>query len=367
MLLIHRIWRLLPEGFRASFRRGTESLGALGDRARLWRWRLASIHSPLGETVFLGRSAYAGEVAELLGQGTVGKAGRWAAIGALRSGLATIVSEAYLPGALRVPRNVFMVFPAHSGRMKLPNRRRARASEHHIRRITEDAEIERISRDFLVPFAIDRHGTAANQLALTTVKKLAEYGRLDVLTHGDEEVGAHLGFSSVLNGKRHWVCCRVGYPRKVYEDPRRLTDVNTINFFLHLRQSEDAGFDFYDLGDSVARPEGGLLQFKKRMGAVLTPGPWHDCFWVRPPRGKAPEMLWNAPLFSLERRGLVLNLGLPDGLREGAAKDRCRALVFDGLASVRIHLGSHIPSPVLDELTRHFGAIPVEFTSSSRP
>ena len=367
MLPVRRLWRLLPEGFRASFRRGTESLGALGDRARLWRWRLASIHSPLGETVFLGRSGYAGEVAGLLGLGTVGKAGWRAAVGALRSGLATIVSEAYLPGALRVPRSVHMVFPVHSGRMNLQNRRRAQALEHHIRRITEDAEIERISRDFLVPFAVDRHGTAANQLALATVKKLAEYGRLDVLTHGDEEVGAHLGFSSVFSGKRYWVGCRVGYPRIVYEDSRRLADVNAINFFLQFRHAEDAGFDFYDMGESQARPEGGLLQFKKRMGGVLAAWPRHDCFWVRLPRGKAPEMLWDTPLFSLERRGLVLNLGLPDGLRERDVMMRYRNLAFDGLSSVRLHLRSKVPPPVLDELTRIFGKIPFEVLPLPRP
>ena len=365
--MVRHLWRLLPAGFRASIRGWVESLIAFASWACLWRWRLALMPAKHGGTVFLGRERCAGEAAALLDLGAVARTGARAALGALRSGRSAVVSEAYVPGALRVPRQVRVVFPTHSGRMRLSSRRRALASEHRVRQAAGDAEVEHVHQEFLVPFALNRHGTGAAQLTLSTVRGLAEHGRLDILLHGNDPVGAHLGFASVQGGKRYWVGCRVGYPRQVYEDSRRLADHNAINFFLQFRHAEDAGFDFYDMGESLARPEGGLLQFKKRMGGVVATCARHNCFWVRPPQGEAPQMLWDAPLFGLERRGLVLNVGLPDGLREGEAVERYRDLAFDGLAAVRLHATTQVSTGTLDELKRHFRDTPVEVTLGPGP
>ena len=48
-------------------------------------------------------------------------------------------------------------------------------------------------------------------------------------------------------------------------------------------------------------------------------------------------MLWNTPLFSLEGRGLVLNVGLPATASAAEAIMRCRNFSFTGLAAVRVH------------------------------
>jgi hypothetical protein len=365
--LVRRLWRLLPAEARTLARHRVESVRAFLHWACFWRWRLALISTGDRAVVFFGQECRAWEAAALLGPGGVATVGARRAFGELRRSDAPIVSDAPIPGALRVPRQVRTVYPTHSGLMKLPRRRRILASQYWVRRAVGDEEIEHVYREFLVPFAVHRHGTRAVKLSLSTVKRIAESGRLDLLSLGDEVVGAHLGFSSVRRGKRYWEGCRVGYSRRVFENPQRMADLNAITFFVQLHQAEDAGFDFYDLGESLARPEGGLLQSKKRMGGVLAPCAASDCFWVRLPPAEAPMMLWEAPLFSQERRGLLLHVGLLVGLSDVQVVKRYRDLAFQGLAAVRIHASTMIPETTLEAIRRHFHGTPVEVADHSVP
>lgn len=360
MSLFRNLWRRIPAERRSAWRARGETLVAVLEAARIWRWRLAFVPTEAGGVVLFGQESRTRSAAALVAPHCKHAEGARAALGGLRRGRAAIVSDAYVPGALRVPLQVRMVFSTASTRMNVTRRRRLLSSEHHLRRVVDAAEIERVSRDFLVSFASIRHGPEAAQLPLSAVKRLAEFGRLDLLLHGDEEVGAHLGYPETQAGKRCWVGCRVGYPARVHGDPRRLSDHNAVNYFLQFSRARDEGFDFYDLGVSPARPENGLLQFKKRLGGMLASNASELCVWIRPPSGQAPTMLWDAPLFSLEGRGLVLNVGLPETVLEGGAEDRFRDLAFDGLAAVRLHAAGEVPATTLESLRRHFKDTPVE-------
>jgi hypothetical protein len=63
----------------------------------------------------------------------------------------------------------------------------------------------------------------------------------------------------------------------------------------------------------LARPEDGLLQWKKRRGTAVDVLGNFGHFYVRLPKKGAARFLWNSPLFTVERSTLTLHLGLPEG------------------------------------------------------
>src|SRR5262249_23554088 len=152
-------------------------------------------------------------------------------------------------------------------------RRIRRLSErgYRTRHVQDDAEIARLDREMLVPFSNARHADNATHILPEQVQKIAHAGRLDLLLAGDEPVGAHLGYYHFQGGKRYWTTLRFGYPASVFNDPKRLAEANTMNLHLAMKYAIDAGSDYYDIGVSLARPDGGLLQFKRRRHGFLDP------------------------------------------------------------------------------------------------
>jgi hypothetical protein len=213
-------------------------------------------------------------------------------------------------------------------------------TRYRLQQALSQQEIERADREMLYPFARARHGDSALQMSSEMVLKSAlERGRLDLVLLMGEVVGCMLGFESIRAGKRYWVADRCGYPDAVYSDSKRLGETNSINHHLAIEQAIENGFDYCDFGFCFAHPDDGLLQFKRRRGAMLS----RIClrgygyFYIRLPKVGAAQLLWETPLFAVEHQNLTLHLGLPEGLSDDEFLTRYRQMGFSGLSKVYLH------------------------------
>ena len=73
------------------------------------------------------------------------------------------------------------------------------------------------------------------------------------------------------------------------------------------------GFDYYDIGTCLARPDDGLLEWKRRRGGDVDTLGNNGYLFVRLPKVGIAQFLWETPLFAVEGKELTLHLGLPDG------------------------------------------------------
>jgi hypothetical protein len=258
-----------------------------------------------------------------------------------------IVSEVPSPGALRVPhclntivmlgRPLEEIIAGYDSELRRLIRKRR--SNYSIRNELNDAEIDRIDVEMLKPYATARHDDSAVQLETDTVQKLAqpEFGRLDVVNLDDKPVACHLGCSFIRSGKRYWSTVRFGYPETVFSDRKLLREANSMTTYLALEWALDNGFDYYSIGISLGRPDGGLLQWKRRRKGALDTIGNHGYFYVRLPKVGVAQFLWDAPLFALKHGKLTLHLGIPDGPGEEEIMNRYREMGYSGLATVFLY------------------------------
>jgi Acetyltransferase (GNAT) domain len=260
-----------------------------------------------------------------------------------------LVSEMPIPGALRVPwflstavslgRPIEEIMKGYDSELRR-NIRKLRPL-YRLEQALGDAEIERADRELLQPYAKARHGSTAAHFPPDAVRRLAKHlGRLDLVLLGDEVVACHLGKEFIHANKRYWSTLRFGYPEAVYSDPKRLREINSINTHLALEWAINNGFDYYDIGDSTAQPDNGLLQWKRRRGGnliTMSGTEYIGHFYIRPPSADAAKFFWDAPLFVVERNKLTLHLGLPDGPTDNDVAKRYREMGFGGLFKVYLH------------------------------
>jgi hypothetical protein len=206
-------------------------------------------------------------------------------------------------------------------------------------------------RSMLAPYAAERHGDSVQQVRLNALRTTARgSGRLDLLLHRDQPVGCHLGYPQTLDRERHWINWRLGYPKGIFSDPKRLRDVNSMNVYLGLQWAVQNGFDHYDLGGCVARPRDGLLQWKRRRGGAVDARHSDGSFFVRLPRVGVAQFLWDSPLFSVKGHALTLRLGLPSASSDDEAIRRFREMGFSGLARVCLHCARRPGERLLDSV-----------------
>jgi hypothetical protein len=205
----------------------------------------------------------------------------------------------------------------------------------------------------LQPYATARHGSSANQMPSEMVRRFAlEFGRLDLVLLDDKVVACLLAMESIRAGKRYWLLDRFGYTEAVFSDPKRLRETNSMNTQLALEWAIENGFDYYDIGLCFARPDDGLLRWKRRRGAVPeTIGlRGYGYFHIRLPKVGVAQFLWDAPLFAVERRKLTLHLGLPDGPNDEEVANRYREMGFRGLFKVYLHCAKPPGDHLLEKL-----------------
>jgi hypothetical protein len=232
-----------------------------------------------------------------------------------------------------------------------------------LRRLTEQAyrleaaapeQVEALHRDMFVPFALARHADHAHSHSLEGLLRLASVGRIDVLYKGDELVGSQVGYPYERDGTRRWAIDRFGYPERVFEDPKTLADVNTMNIHLACQRALEAGYDYYDLGVSSARPNGGLLQFKRRRSSSLERSEQALSFYAHVPAAHRPQILSRAPLFAVDRDRLVLHVGVTRAMSDDALLQRFQEWGYGGLAGVRLWTERSLDASLLERIHDHY-------------
>lgn len=338
---------MISPSMRFELRKVKSHLKELRSKACLWHWeivKLTSADDSAHNILYAGRNEKRRQAMALLG---VNSSADTVKVGSNLSSQMAFVCEMPIPGALRVPQTLSTIVPLGRSLSEITasydaNLRRLirnLRANFSTRQVLAATDIDHIDQAMLRPYATARHDSSAVQVERDNVHKFAQpqFGRLDVVYLGNKAVACHLGHSFIRTGKHYWSSLRFGYPEAVFSDRNRLNEVNAMNTYLALEWAIDNGFDYYDLGMSLACPDGGLLHWKRRRKGVLDTLGNHGYFYVRLPRMGAAQFLWNAPLFAVEQGNLTLHLGIPDGKSDEDVLIRYREMGFSGLTTVYLH------------------------------
>ncbi|WP_191623694.1 hypothetical protein [Pseudomonas fluorescens] len=352
--------QLLTPSMRFELRKSVAWLRDILGRACFWRWEIVRFklrEDSLYDILYVGRKSQREFVKVLLGVQSQTVDGQ---LKLGKSDRTVVVSEMPTPGALYVPQYLSAVVPLSrsideiTARYNTELRRNLRKNRlrYRMKQALNDDEIEIADREMLQPYAAARHGSAASQIEAQEVHRVAKVaGRLDLVLLEDEVVACHLGCVVTRAGKRYWSTVRFGYPDVVFSDTKKLREVNSITTFMALEWAIENGFDYYDIGTCLARPDDGLLEWKRRRGGDVDTLGNHGYLFVQLPRTGAAQFLWEAPLFAVEGKNLTLHLGLPDGPSDEEVANRYREMGFGGLSRIYIHC-SRVPGEVLLDTLR---------------
>jgi len=338
--------KLISPSMRFELRKAVAWLRDILGRACFWRWEIVRFRlreDSLHDILYVGRKTQREFVKVLLG------AKSQAVDSQLKldtSDRTVWVSEMPTVGALYVPQYLSAVVPLSksideiTARYNTELRRNLRKNRlrYRMKQALNDDEIESADREMLRPYAKARHGTAASQIETHEVQRVAKVaGRLDLVLLEDEIVACHLGCVVTRAGKRYWSTVRFGYPDAVFSDTKMLREVNSITTFMALEWAIENGFDYYDIGTCLARPDDGLLEWKRRRGGDVDTLGNYGYLFVRLPKVGAAQFLWETPLFAVEGKQLTLHLGLPDGPSDEEVANRYREMGFGGLFKIYLH------------------------------
>lgn len=353
------------------------------DRASLWRWEIARIPQSEDRSYnifYIGRKMRRSFLSDKILKRfkDVGDAMQSAS---KLSNHTVIVSDVPIPGALCVPRYLRNIVPLARTNEEIItefNDRLRRTilkkrPRYHLRQVLDSAEVERVDREMLRPYAYARHGSSAYIMSPEMVQRMAlEYGRLDLVLMENEVVGCMLGHESVRGGKRYWLSDRSGYPEQIFLDQKRLTEIDSITYYMEIEWANERGYDYCDFDICFAHPEDGLLQYKKNRGTTLDTSGLRDrgCYYISMPKLNAAHHLWDIPIFAVEGHKLVLHLGVPEGRSDIEILNRYRRMGFRGLSKVVLHGDLPLGEQLLENLrglyiNQKFPPI-VEMMSSSK-
>lgn len=362
--------KFVSPSMRYEIRSASARLRVILDRACLWRWEIARfrlLHESPHEFLYVGRKNQR-EMAKLLiggkapGNGAVADGEPQPA----ESGHVVMVSEVPTTGALNVPVYLSAVVPLGrslediTARYDSELRRNIRKNRplYRVRQALLDEEIEWADREMLRPYAEARQGIHAAQLSTQEVFRIARTaGRLDLIMLGDEVVACHLGCVITRGGKRYWSTMRFGYTEAIFSDAKKLREVNSITTFMALEWAIEHGFDYYDIGLCVARPDDGLLKWKRRRGGDIDSLSNHDYLFIRLPKAGTARFLWDTPLFAFEGKELTLHLGLPDGPSAEEVDNRYREMVFGGLDKIYLYCAENSGEQFLETLRSRYANV----------
>lgn len=335
---------------RYQLRTVANALRDLLGRACLWRWEVARFRlqqeSPY-EILYIGRKQQRA-MAKLLIGGKDRQGQPEFAVDDTPAAQRQVVVISELPtaGALSVPHYLSAVVPLGrslediTARYDSELRRSIRKHRplYQMHQTLDDDEIAMADRDLLRPYATARQGIHAAQFPSDDVYRLAKgAGRLDLITCNGEVVACHLGCEITRGGKRYWSTLRFGYCEAVFSDAKKLREVNSITTFMALEWALENGYDYYDIGLCLARPDDGLLKWKRRRGGDIDGLNNHAYLFVRLPKAGRAGFLWDTPLFAVEGNKLTLHLGVPDGASEEELASRYQEMVFGGLHKIYLY------------------------------
>lgn len=369
------IRKLITPSMRFEIRKFLTWAQDIMGRACLWRWEITRFRLQASndyEVLYVGRKSRK-EMAKLLIGGKL-EADTKSGDGTQQPDAVphrVLISEMPSAGALYVPHYLSAIIPLgrpleeiiarYDGELRR-NIRKCRPL-YRMQQVLTDEEIGKADREMLQPYAQARHGLHAKQFDSQEVLRIAQtVGRLDLVMKGEEVVACHFGCVITRAGKRYWSTLRFGYPEAVFNDPKRLREVNSITTFMALEWAIEQGFDYYDIGQCLARPDDGLLKWKRRRGGDVDTLGNQAYMFVRLPKTGIAKFLWEFPLFAVENSRLTLHLGLPDGPSDEEVVDRYREMVFGGLFKIYIYCAK-APGELLLENLRdryaHFQSPPI--------
>lgn len=362
--------KFISPSMRYELRNVSNKLRDFLGRACFWRWEIARFrlqHESPYEILYIGRKQRR-EMAKLLiggkGQGNAPVANDQVQPAA--SGHVVVVSEMPTTGALNVPHYLSAVVPLGrpleeiTARYDSELRRSIRKNRplYQMRQTLGDEEIAMADRELLRPYASARQGIHAAQFPTDDVFRLAKgVGRLDLITLEGEVVACHLGCEITRGGKRYWSTLRFGYCEAVFSDAKRLREVNSITTFMALEWALEQGFDYYDIGLCVARPDDGLLKWKRRRGGDIDGLNNHAYMFVRLPKAGVAQFLWDTPLFAVEGNKLTLHLGVPDGPSDEEVASRYHEMVFGGLHKIYLYGAKGSGEQFLENLRSRYASV----------
>ncbi|MNM96027.1 hypothetical protein GPJ81_12285 [Pseudomonas alkylphenolica] len=351
--LVAVVRKHVSPAMRYEIRTALNKLHDILGRACFWRWEIARFRlqqeSPF-EILYVGRKQYRDVAKVLIG----GKSLRDSPVAPdqavpAASSHVVVVSEMPTSGALSVPHYLSAVVPLLgrsleeiTARYDSELRRSIRKHRplYWMKQALSDEEIAMADKHLLRAYATARQGEHAAQFSTETVFRLAKtVGRLDLIMQGDEVVGCHLGCEITRGTKRYWSTLRFGYCEAVFSDAKKLKEANSINTYMALEWAVENGFDYYDIGLCLARPDDGLLKWKRRRGGDIDSLGNHAYMFVRLPKTGTAKFLWDTPLFAVEGDKLTLHLGLPDGASDDEVASRYHEMVFGGLHKIYLYGG----------------------------
>lgn len=361
--IVTMLRKLISPSTRFELRKALAWLRDIAARACIWRWEIARFklrEDSAFDVLYVGRKSQREFAKVLLGAQSQGADTR---LKLEKSARTVLVSEMPTLGALYVPQYLSAVVPLSrsideiTARYNTELRRNLRKNRtrYRMKQALNDDEIETADREMLQPYASARHGSAASQIETHEVQRVAKSaGRLDLVLLEDEVVACHLGCVVTRAGKRYWSTVRFGYPDTVFTDHKKLREINSITTFMALEWAIDNGFDYYDIGTCLARPDDGLLEWKRRRGGDVDTLGNHGYLFVQLPKTGAAQFLWEAPLFAVEGKQLTLHLGVPDGTSDEEVASRYREMGFGGLSKIYIHCSSTPAAELLDALRSRY-------------
>lgn len=359
--------KFVSPSMRYELRSAANRLNGLLQQACLWRWEIARFrlqHESPYEVLYVGRKNRR-DMAKLLigGKSLIDNGAPQDQAQPASSNHVVVISEVPTTGALNVPVYLSAVVPLGrslediTARYDSELRRSIRKNRplYSMRQARLDEEIEMADRDMLRPYAVARQGTHAAQFATQEVFRIARtVGRLDLITLNDEVVACHLGCVVARGGKRYWSTLRFGYTEAVFSDAKKLREVNSMTTYMALEWAIENGFDYYDIGLCVARPDDGLLKWKRRRGGDVDSLGNDAYLFVRLPKTGTARFLWDTPLFAFEGKELTLHLGLPDGPSDEEAARRYHEMVFGGLDKIYLHCEKNKGEQFLETLRNRY-------------
>jgi hypothetical protein len=357
------IHKLISPSMRFEIRKTIAWLRGISGRACFWRWEIVRFKlqkDSLYDVLYVGRKTEREFVQVLMGAKPQEVDGQ---VGLKKSSRTVLVSEMPVPGALCVPRSLSAVVPLGrsvdeiTARYNTELRRNLRKNRlrYRMKQAVNDGEILSADREMLQPYARARHGESASQIESHEVQRVAKNaGRLDLVLLEDQVVACHLGCVITRGGKRYWSTIRFGYPDTVFSDHKKLREINSITTFMALEWAVENGFDYYDIGTCLARPDDGLLEWKRRRGGDVDTLGNDGYLFVRLPKAGVAQFLWETPLFALEGKKLTLHLGLPDGPNGEEVANRYREMGFGGLFKIYLHCATRPEDELLDTLRSRY-------------
>lgn len=342
--------------------------------AYFWRWQVSRLPNSNSMDIafcYLGRKSELAGAINFLGLNNSNKT-------AAMSNTRAIVSEFPIPGAICLPLSLSTVIPLKNRTvddvlMGFEKRKRrlinSQVSNFKLEKVSTIEDIIRLDQEMLRPYSKARHGSSAYNFPIEQLTEMAFVrGQFNLLLHNNREVGCIIGHFSERNKNNYWQSDRMGFPAFIFNDMQLYRETNVMITYLQIQWAITNGFEYYDMGHNPAFTETGVVHHKRTFGGHLSTMSNHNYLYLKLPQANIAKFYWGNPLFAIERKAVVLHLGLPNGINDLELFDRYKQLNFGGLAKVYLHYETQCSESsieVIRNIFSHLKSPPLIVSSNS--